>query len=56
MDSQIKYSYPYGGERVIFEKDEIARIKSLDKQGSLTVEDLTFLEGFASWVSNHVLP
>jgi hypothetical protein len=20
------------------------------------VEDLTFLEGFASWVSNHVLP
>lgn len=33
MDSQIKYSYPYGGENIIFDKEEITNIKSLDKQG-----------------------
>ena len=33
MDSQIKYAYGYGGERVIFDKDEITQIKSMDKQG-----------------------
>ncbi|KAL6072069.1 X-ray repair cross-complementing protein 6 [Balamuthia mandrillaris] len=33
MDTQIKYSYGYGGESVIFDKDEVATIKALDKKG-----------------------
>lgn len=33
MDSQIKYAFPYGGENVIFDKDEILNIKTIDKQG-----------------------
>lgn len=36
MDSQIKYAYLYGGEKIIFEKDEITQIKSFDKQGIKT--------------------
>lgn len=33
MDSQIKNAYGYGGERVIFEKDEITQIKTIDQPG-----------------------
>lgn len=33
MDSQIKYSYLYGGERVIFDKEELQGIKVLDTHG-----------------------
>ena len=33
LDSQIKFSYLYGGERVIFDKEELQSIKILDTQG-----------------------
>ena len=33
MDTQIKYSYDYGGEKVIFDKDEVTAIKTIDKKG-----------------------
>jgi ATP-dependent DNA helicase 2 subunit 1 len=33
MDSQIKFAHMYGGEKIIFDKDEIAAIKSFDAQG-----------------------
>ncbi len=33
MDSQIKYSYLYGGERIVFDKEEITAIKNFDVQG-----------------------
>lgn len=37
MDSQIKYAYQYGGEKIIFDKDEINSIKNLDKTGNKKV-------------------
>lgn len=40
MDSQIKYGYPYGGEKIIFEKDEITQIKNFDKQGNFLDKNL----------------
>jgi len=33
LDNQIKYSYGYGGERIIFDKEQLANIKTLDRQG-----------------------
>ncbi len=33
MDSQMKYSYIYGGEKVIFDKEEVTAIKTFDKKG-----------------------
>ncbi len=33
MDSQIKYGYGYGGQRIIFNKEEVQNIKTFDKQG-----------------------
>jgi ATP-dependent DNA helicase 2 subunit 1 len=32
LDSQIKYGFKYGGERVLFDKDEMQDMKVLDKQ------------------------
>jgi ATP-dependent DNA helicase 2 subunit 1 len=37
MDSQIKFSYLYGGERVIFDKEELQGIKVLDTHGTFKV-------------------
>ena len=33
MDSQIKKYYLYGGERVIFDKDELNSVKAMDSTG-----------------------
>jgi len=33
MDSQIKYAYTYGGEKIIFDKEEVNAIKNFDMQG-----------------------
>jgi len=33
MDSQIKYYYIFGGERVVFDKDDVAKIKTIDTPG-----------------------
>ena len=35
LDSQIKYSYYYGGERIIFEKEELNNIKTLESKPGL---------------------
>lgn len=32
MDSQIKYSYPFGGAKVIFDKEEALQLRSFDKK------------------------
>ena len=36
MDSQIKYYYVFGGERVVFDKEEVAKIKTIDSPGNTT--------------------
>jgi len=33
MDSQIKYAYPFGDTKVIFEKEEVAQVKAFDRKG-----------------------
>jgi ATP-dependent DNA helicase 2 subunit 1 len=37
MDSQIKYAYVYGGEQIVFDKEEMTSIKNLDVQGTILV-------------------
>ena len=34
MPSQVKYYYTYGGERVIFDKDELLELKTVEKPGT----------------------
>ena len=37
MNEQIAYYYPYGGEKVRFEQEELKTIKTLDSSGYLFV-------------------
>src|SRR4051794_27945052 len=37
MDTQVKLAYVYGGEKLVFEKDEIQQIKCIDKQGKASI-------------------
>jgi hypothetical protein len=32
MDSQIKYAFPFGGAKVVFDKEEALQVKSFDKK------------------------
>lgn len=37
LDSQIKYAFNYGGHKVMFEKEELNKIKALDRPGTTVI-------------------